>query len=209
MATHFVNELNAAVTLWQTTLPTILLFIACLFFIHCLNWLLGHRLAFLGVYPRKWFSVLGIAFYPFIHSDFNHLFFNAIPLFILICFTLLNGVSQFFCVSITIILLGGLGIWLFARPGFHIGASGLIMGYWSYLLMNAYQHGLAEASLLTVAPAVVCLYYFGGFLFQLFPTQVKTSWEAHLYGFLGGIAAAYACPTLICKYSTFLCSKML
>ncbi|HEX4045708.1 MAG TPA: rhomboid family intramembrane serine protease, partial [Gammaproteobacteria bacterium] len=86
-----------------------------------------------------------------------------------------------------IIVLGGFGTWLIGRRGTHIGASGVIMGYWAYLLFYAYQYPTA----VSVALAAVCLYYFGGLFLNLFPTQVKSSWEAHLCGFLAGLAAAY------------------
>ena len=92
-----------------------------------------------------------------------------------------------------VIVLSGMGIWLFARPGIHIGASGLVMGYWSFLLINAYYQGNTVASL---ASLVVCVYYFGGLLFHLFPAEVKTSFEAHIFGFLAGIAAFYMLPLI-------------
>jgi len=191
---EFINQLNIAIAALQEHLPFVLTFIAILYGIHFINWILKYRLNFLGVYPRKLFGLPGIIFYPFLHSHFNHLFFNSIPLFILASFVLLKGFPTFYCISITITILSGIGIWLVGRRGFHVGASGLIMGYWSYLILDAYQ----QKTILSIAPALVCLYYFGGFLFHIFPTEVKSSWEAHLFGFLGGIAAAYACPVLFC-----------
>lgn len=188
---NLIDQLNTSVLLLQKNTPFMLFFIAGLWCIHLINWMLGGRLIILGVYPRKWFSMLGIFFYPFIHSNFNHLFFNSIPLFILGSFVLLLGYPTFYCVSITIIVLSGLTTWLLGRGGFHIGASGLIMGYWAFLLINAY---FQELSVLSIAPALICVYYFGGFLFHLFPTDIKTSFEAHLFGALGGVAAFYSCP---------------
>ncbi len=202
MFTEIANQLSTTVLSVQQNLPFVLSLIAGLWCIHILNWALGGRLIILGVYPRKWFSSLGIFFYPFIHGNFNHIFFNSIPLFILGSFVLLLGYPTFYCVSVTIIVLSGLLTWVFGRGGFHIGASGLIMGYWSFLLVNAY---FQQISVLTIAPAMVCVYYFGGFLFQLFPSDIKTSFEAHLFGFLAGIAAFYACPMFYCKFSTYLC----
>jgi membrane associated rhomboid family serine protease len=166
-----------------------------LYLIHVINVLIGYRLNKFGVYPRKFFGLPGVIFYPLLHSSFNHLFFNSIPLFILASFVLLKGLPTFLCVSATITLLSGLGIWLIGRPGFHVGASGLVMGYWAYLILEAYE----QRTVASIAPAIVCIYYFGGFLFHLFPTQVKSSWEAHLCGFLSGLATAYTCPLLICN----------
>ena len=70
------------------------------------------------------------------------------------------------------------------------------MGYWAYLILEAYE----QRTITSIAPAIVCIYYFGGFIFHPFPTQVKSSWEAHLCGFLAGLAAAYTCPLVFCKF---------
>lgn len=198
---NIINQFYSTTEALQQNLPFVLSIIGILCAIHLVNWMLGYRLNIFGVYPRKLWGLPGIIVYPFLHSHFNHLFFNAIPLFILASFVLLKGFPTFFCVSITITLISGLGIWLVGRRAFHIGASGLIMGYWSYLILNAYE----ERTFISIAPAFVCVYYFGGFLLHLFPTEIKSSWEAHLFGFLGGLAAAYTCPTLFCRLSDALC----
>lgn len=186
-------QLNQMVASLLKNLSFIGIFIAIFWGIHFLNAILGHRLSILGVYPRKWYSLLGIFCYPFLHANFNHLFFNSIPLGILASLVLLYGTSVFYSVTLIVIVLSGIGIWLFARPGIHIGASGLVMGYWSFLLISAYYQGNTVASL---ASLIVCVYYFGGLLFHLFPTEVKTSFEAHIFGFLAGIAAFYIIPLI-------------
>jgi membrane associated rhomboid family serine protease len=190
---HFISEFETAFALLQKNISLILILIASLYVIHFINWILGHRLNMLGIYPRKAWGLFGIVFSPFIHGHFNHLFFNSIPLFVLASFVLLNGLPTFYFVSVTIILLSGIATWAFGRRGFHIGASGVIMGYWGYLLINAYHQETA----LSIALAGVCIYYFGGLLFHLFPTEVKSSWEGHVFGFLAGVAAAYLCPVFI------------
>jgi membrane associated rhomboid family serine protease len=202
---ELIQQFYESIGLLQKNLSYIFIFLAILWSVHVLNWVCGYRLAIFGVYPRKWFSLLGIFVYPFIHSNFNHLFFNSIPLFILACFIILHGIATFFCITMTIIILSGLFIWLFARRGFHVGASGLIMGYWAFLLVNSY---FAKGIIASFAPAFVCIYYFGGFLFHLFPTEVRTSFEAHIFGFIAGILAFYTCPVGYCALSTFLCIKM-
>ncbi|MDR3491680.1 MAG: rhomboid family intramembrane serine protease [Gammaproteobacteria bacterium] len=184
---NIVTQFSDTALALQQNLSFVILVIACLYGIHIVNWMSGFRLNYLGIYPRKFFGLFGIIFSPFLHGNFNHLFFNSIPLCILLSFVLLKGIPVFIYVTFVIFLIGGLGTWLFGRKGLHIGASGLIMGYWSYLLVDAYYH----TTLVSVALAGVCLYYFGGLLFNLFPQAVRTSWEAHVFGFCGGIAAAY------------------
>jgi membrane associated rhomboid family serine protease len=187
---NLANQFDQAIFAMKGNMPLVLRLIGALYAIHFLNCILGYRLNLLGIYPRKWFGLCGIFFSPFLHGNFNHLFFNSIPLFTLLCFVLLYGINTFLCVSALIMLIGGLGTWLFGRRGIHIGASGLIMGYWGYLLFYAYQ----QPSAISIALAGICLYYFGGLLFNLFPLEVKSSWEAHFFGFLAGLVAAVACP---------------
>ena len=187
---QIASKIYAEFDLLQANISLILMIVGGLYVIHFINWILGHRLAVLGIYPRKLWGLPGILFSPFLHGHFNHLFFNSIPLFVLGSFVLLYGVPTFYFVSITIILLSGLATWMFARKGFHIGASGVIMGYFGFLLLNAYHQETA----MSIALAIVCLYYFSGLIFHLFPTEVKSSWEGHVFGFLAGVAAAYMVP---------------
>lgn len=185
-------QLETTITLLKLNLSSILLIMAGLWLIQLVNWILGYRLNLLGIYPRSGHGLLGIIFSPFLHGDFNHLFFNSIPLFVLAGFVLLNGWMVFLYVSAVIILLSGFLVWLFGRPAIHIGASGLVMGYWSYLMINALHQG----TLVTIVLAIICIYYFGAMIFlSLFP-RFRTSWEAHAFGFIAGIVAAYVVPML-------------
>lgn len=187
---NFFQQFDQMTSAFMFNMHYVLLMIGILWIIQIVNWLLGLRLNVLGIYPRHWFGLIGIIFSPFLHGNFTHLFFNSFPLFVLISFVLLDGWATFYCVTLIVILLGGLLVWLVGRRAIHIGASGLVMGYWSYLLFTAHERPTWQ----TVFLVGVCLYYFGGFLLDLFPTQEKTSWEGHLCGFIAGIAAAYLCP---------------
>lgn len=189
---NFIQQLQTTVFLLQHNIPFLLFLLAALWMLQFLNWLLGYRLNILGIYPRSIFGLPGIIFSPFLHGDFNHLFFNSIPLFILACFISLQGWPVFYCVSVVVILLGGFAVWLFGRRAIHVGASGLIMGYWSYLLLNTYQ----QPTLVGIVLGIVGLYYLGaGLLLNLLPRE-RSSWEGHIFGFLAGLAAAYLCPWL-------------
>ncbi|MGE3920803.1 MAG: rhomboid family intramembrane serine protease [Gammaproteobacteria bacterium] len=158
--------------------------------IHLINQLVGKRLNWFGLYPRSLHGLFGIIFCPFLHANFNHLFFNLIPFYILANFILVQGRQTFYCVTATIVLLSGLTTWLIGRRAIHIGLSGVVMGYWGYLLMNVYHQG----TLLAIMLGVVCIYYFGALLFELIPTEFNKSWESHIFGFLSGLAAVYVCP---------------
>lgn len=173
-------------------LPLVIALIVGLWLINFVNWLVKYRLNILGIYPRTWHGLIGIIFCPILHGDFNHVFFNSIPLFILINLVLLQGLNYFVCASLVIVLLGGFGVWCFGRRAIHIGASGLIMGYFGYILFNAYyQH-----TLIAIILGLICIYYLGGLLIYLFPSKEKMSWEGHVFGFFAGFSATLLCPIL-------------
>ena len=158
---------------------------------NCLNWLTGSKLNSLGIRPRKIRGLIGIVFAPILHADFTHLLFNTMPLFFLGLFVMTQDMTKFIWATVIITFIAGFGVWLIGRRGNHIGASALIAGYFGYILASAYK----QPTISTIFCAVIALYYFGSILFSLFPTKQGTSWEGHLCGFLGGLAAY-----LICQY---------
>ncbi len=166
----------------------------------CVNfvnwWLLGSYLNVLGIYPRHLFGLIGIPISPILHGHFNHLFFNSFPLFILANLIMLKGYVVFYTVTAIIVFGCGAIVWVIGRRAFHIGASGVIMGYWSYLIIQAYQ----EQTIMSLVLGAISLYYFGGLLLDLFPDKKEVSWEAHLSGFVSGIGAYYLAPQLISLY---------
>jgi membrane associated rhomboid family serine protease len=192
--TSWINDATQALTAMRQTVPFVLGWMAVVWGFSILNFITKNKLSILGIYPRRAAGLIGIPFSPFLHGDFNHLFFNSIPLFILANFVLLSGKTLFYEVSALIIVISGLLTWLFARPGFHIGASSLIMGYWSYVLTLA----IYEQSAGAIIVGVVTLYYLGGLFFSLFPSEVKVSWEGHLFGVIAGIGAVF-----IVEYNLF------
>lgn len=157
------------------------------------NWMIGSRLNILGIYPRNIFGLIGIPFSPLLHQDFTHLLFNSIPLFVLGLVLLARGLETFIWVTLVVTVVGGFAVWLFGRKALHIGASGLISGYFGYILVTAYLH----PSYITILLAALVLYYFGSIFFGIFPQEEQVSWESHLLGFLSGIIAAFLpAPTI-------------
>jgi membrane associated rhomboid family serine protease len=153
-----------------------------------INWLCKSKLNELGIYPRSASGLLGIIFSPFLHGDFNHLFFNTIPLFVLGMFILALGQSEFIAVSVLIALLEGILVWLFGRKYLHIGASGVISGYFGFVLGLAYFY----PTIISLVLAFVAIYYFGSIIAGIIPTSSLISWECHLAGLLAGLAVMYA-----------------
>jgi membrane associated rhomboid family serine protease len=102
-------------------------------------------------------------------------------------FILIHGVDYFLEVTLLITLGSGFLVWCFAKPGIHLGASGLITGYWALLVTDIYQQGTVTAILL----GIISLYYFSGIFLGIFPGKKGVSWEGHFFGLIAGFATGY------------------
>lgn len=170
-------------------IPLMLKWTVALWIFNIVNWRTGSRLNQLGIHPREGLGLIGIPLAPLLHANFSHLLFNTMPLFFLALFAITLNPPLFYFATAAITLLAGLGVWLAGRSAIHIGASGLIAGYFGYVLASAYQH----PTFATFFCAGIALYYFGGILFSLFPTEESISWEGHLAGFLAGLLTMFIC----------------
>lgn len=166
------------------------LFVAGLWVIQLVNSATGEGLVHFGIVPRSASGLEGIALAPFIHGGFAHLAANTVPLLILGFLAAVRGTTgRFLGASAIIILVSGAGVWLTAAPGsVTIGASGLILGYFGYLLAR----GLFDHALADIAIAVVVAVLYGTLIFAVLPSQEGVSWQAHLFGLIGGVIAAWA-----------------
>ncbi|WP_108935288.1 rhomboid family intramembrane serine protease [Microcystis sp. 0824] len=155
-------------------------------------------LDYFGIIPHQVIGLRGILFAPFLHGDFPHLIANTVPFLILGWLVMLQETSDFFIVTGLTMLVGGLGVWLFAAPGsIHIGASILIFGYLGFLLLRGYFQRNIPSILLSI---LVFLLY-GGTIWGVLPSHRGISWQGHLFGFLGGVLAAKLIATEKKHYS--------
>lgn len=172
----------------QKNLHGLLLFLGSLWAIFFLNYFLNNRLLWLGIIPRRIYGLPGIIFAPLLHANFNHLFFNSIPLVVLANFLLISQGKLYFILStVIIILLSGFLTWCFGKTGIHVGASALITGYWALLVSDIVQLGNLTAIIL----GLLSLYYFAGIFLGIFPGKKGSSWEGHLFGLLAGFSISY------------------
>jgi membrane associated rhomboid family serine protease len=162
--------------------------IPALFLIEALNRATGNALDADGaIVPRHLSGLDGIVFAPFLHASFEHLYGNAVPLILTGTFVLAGGVRRFLWATLLIAVVSGLGVWFFGS-GPTVGASGVIFGYLGFLFMR----GLVERSWWNIAVAVLIGLLYGWQLSGALPgADDRISWQAHLFGFIGGLVAAF------------------
>lgn len=153
-----------------------------------------------GIVPRYLVGVKGILLAPLFHSGWEHLFSNAVPLFIL-SFMVFNFYKR---LAYLLLIFGwfftGVLVWLFADLGIfpsdnyigcHIGASGLVYVLASFVFFS----GLFRKSIPLIAVSLVVVFLYGGLIWGIFPEdlvrystkQSHISWESHLAGSLVGL----------------------
>jgi membrane associated rhomboid family serine protease len=140
-----------------------------------------------GIYPLSLEGLPGILFSPFIHANFGHLFNNSLPLFFL-------GTALFYFyseiairVSLWTYLLTGTLVWFAGRNAWHIGASGLIYGFASFLFFS----GIIRKYFRLVALSLLIVFLYGSMVWGIFPNIYReVSWESHMLGFISGIVLA-------------------
>lgn len=166
----------------------LLVFIALLYVVETIDvFALNQHLNNWGVQPRHQDSLRNIPLMPFLHDGYGHLIGNTAPLLVLGGMTVLYGAGTFAATTLICTLTSGLGIWLLSSPNtMHIGASGLVFGYFGFLVARA----LFDHSLLSVLTAGAVLVAYGSLVFMLSPFQAEVSWEGHLFGLLGGFLSA-------------------
>lgn len=143
----------------------------------------------LGILPRQIAGLRGIPIAPLLHASFAHLAANTLPFLALGFLVMLRHSRQFVAASLIIILVSGLGTWLIAPAHtVHIGASGLIFGYFAFLLVAAYY----ERSPRAIGLALMVIVFYGGLLWGALPQAGPISWQGHLFGLVGGALAARA-----------------
>lgn len=157
--------------------------------INVLTGLLGLDFRDFGIRPRTAGGLWGVPLHIFLHAGFFHLFANTVPLLILGGLTAFRGESAFLGVSAFIALGGGALVWIFARPNTnHIGASGLVFGYFGYLV----GRGFYTRSVVSVIVAVLVIVFYGwSILLGVIPQGDYVSWEGHLFGLVAGALCAF------------------
>jgi membrane associated rhomboid family serine protease len=172
---------------FRQALVGVAIFIGLLWLIELLDIGWDLRLSRLGVYPRAWHGLWGVACAPLIHGSWQHLISNSLALMVL-GVVLLYGYPHSSRYALTLIWLGsGLGVWLFARSSYHFGASGLAHGLMFFIFVS----GILRRDKLSIALSLIVFFLHGGMVWTIFPQQPGISYESHFFGALMGIIAAF------------------
>ncbi len=175
-------------------LRPVLTFVVVIWVIQIANFALGYRPnLWFGLEPREWDGLIGIPMSPLLHAGFQHAAANTVPLLMLGGMAAMASPKRFFEATLIIVLVGGALVWLLARGGnrVHVGASGLVFGYFGYIVALGFVERSFRAILFAAAAAML----YGGLIMGVLPTDSRISWESHLFGALAGVAAAWMLRT--------------
>ncbi|MEM7273401.1 MAG: rhomboid family intramembrane serine protease [Actinomycetota bacterium] len=171
----------------RTGFGLIVLCVAAMWAIEILDTvLLGDRLQRNGIHPRRVDGLDGILWAPLLHSDFGHVASNSVPFLVMGWLTALRGRGYWLAITLASAIFGGGLVWLLAGGSNHIGASGVVFGYFGALMGAA----LKSRTPAMLAPAMVAIFLYGTILVGIVP-QDDISWEGHLFGLLAGGVVAY------------------
>jgi membrane associated rhomboid family serine protease len=180
---------------WMVGGVTIITFVALLYLIELIDALNRHDLDDNGIRPLETDGLWGIIWSPLLHSNWDHLIANTGPALVLGFLMTLAGMVRFVYATAIVWIVGGFGTWLIGnvdKPPYvtetnHIGASGLIFGWLTFLLM----FGFFTRKVWEIVVGLVVLFIYGTVLLGVLPGTPGVSWQGHLSGAIAGVFAAY------------------
>jgi membrane associated rhomboid family serine protease len=164
-------------------------FIALIWILQIANWADHYRLdVSYGILPRDVGRLGDIFIAPFLHFNWDHIEGNSGPLFVFGLLAAYRGVVKFGGVTLIVAITSGLAVWLFQGPReLTVGASGLIFGYFGYVLAR----GIIDRNLIDALAAVVMALSYAYILTVALPGTPGVSWVDHLGGLVGGLACGW------------------
>lgn len=154
-----------------------------------------HLLGMTGLLgPMEWWSNIprntehwtGVFLFHFRHASWGHWMGNAVAL------VSLAGLASLMVPRASrrawwwLFIASGLLLWIWGRPGGHIGASALTYG-WFYFILGM---GVWRRDRAAIAAMFAALMLFGG-MFWVFLAPAGVSWEGHVAGAAAGLLAAW------------------
>ncbi|KXK40871.1 MAG: rhomboid family intramembrane serine protease [Saprospiraceae bacterium] len=178
--------------IYQIRFPLLLLL--TLWVIRVADVAFGLGLTLYGIYPRDTSSFLHIFTAPFIHASWGHLASNSIPMLVLTTILVIFYRKVAFHAFFSVMVGSGLLVWLFARPSYHVGASGIVYGLISFIFWT----GVFKKNKKSIILSAIILILYSGSVEGIFPNvQPNISWESHLFGALVGIVVAFVLKNVV------------
>ena len=162
--------------------------IAVIWIIQIVNWADHYQLTYhYGITPHDVGSLPDILTAPFLHFSWAHIEGNSGPLFIFGFIAAYRGIRKFLGVTVLIVLTSGLAAWL-SESGSSVGAgaSGLVFGYFGYIMVRGFFDRHAIDLLIGAVMALSFAYQF-----TVLVPQAGIGWQAHIGGLVGGVLGAW------------------
>lgn len=141
----------------------------------------------LGILPRHVNGLIGIITCPFLHANLAHIISNSIPLVSLLYISIIFFNKETIPAIILIVIIGGGLVWIFGRPSYHVGASGLIYGLVGFLTF----FGIFKKRIVPILIGIFVGFTYGTtMIIGLLPIFPGVSWEGHLFGGIAGLISA-------------------
>jgi membrane associated rhomboid family serine protease len=156
-----------------------------------------------GIIPHDTNTLKGILFAPIFHADLEHIVNNSAVISVLLFLSFLFYQKITYIILIFGWILSGLFVWMFPYVGLfndgnlgcHIGASGLIYVFISFLFFS----GIFRRNIQLMAISLLIVYLYGSAFWGIFPqelfstdpTATYISWETHLSGAVVGTGMSY------------------
>jgi membrane associated rhomboid family serine protease len=139
-----------------------------------------------GIRPRDVGSLPDILTAPFLHFSWTHIEGNSGPLFIFGFLAAYRGIKKFAFLTLIVVLTSGFAAWFFEPSGVGAGASGVVFGYFGYIIVR----GLFDRHLIDVLVGAVMALCFAYQFAVLLPHE-GIGWQAHVGGLVGGIVGGW------------------
>ena len=150
--------------------------------IEVINIATGRMLNGYGLIPRDLHYLSGILAAPFLHGSISHFASNIVPFAVFSLLMMQYGRLAYLRLSLAIIASTGLLVWLLGRPALHIGASGVVFGYFGFLVVA----GLRSQQIKHLAISIFVAVAYGSLIWGVLPGAPGISFESHLFGALSG-----------------------
>ncbi|MGB3535709.1 MAG: rhomboid family intramembrane serine protease [Microcoleaceae cyanobacterium] len=162
-------------------------FVGLMWVIEFIDWFIPIQFDAFGIHPRNLAWLQGILFAPLLHGSWAHIIANTPPLLIFGGLIALQGVGDFWLATIVSALVSGIGVWFIAPPAsVTVGASGIIFGYLGFLLLRGFFERRFSSILISLGVGA----FYSSMIWGVLPSSPNVSWQAHFFGFVGGILAA-------------------